>query len=95
MTTVENTQMHFGEIAIAQIEIDSKSRDDIPAVLKGLHRIGLLLQRRARERIRRQKKVRLRAALRSRYRNRQPPGRSRSDGNGCLCLFGKESHSNW
>ena len=36
MRTVENTQMHFGEIAIAQIEIDSKSRDDIPAVLKGL-----------------------------------------------------------
>ena len=35
MRTVENTQMHFGEIAIAQIEIDSKSRDDIPAVLKG------------------------------------------------------------
>ena len=31
--------MHFGEIAIAQIEIDSKSRDDIPAVLKGLQHI--------------------------------------------------------
>ena len=39
MRTVENTQMHFGEIAIAQIEIDSKSRDDIPAVLKGLQHI--------------------------------------------------------
>ena len=31
--------MHFGEIAIAQIEFDSKSRDDIPAVLKGLQHI--------------------------------------------------------
>ena len=39
MRTVENTQMHFGKIAIAQIEIDSKSRDDIPAVLKGLQHI--------------------------------------------------------
>ena len=39
MRTVENTQMHFGEIAIAQIELDSKSRDDIPAVLKGLQHI--------------------------------------------------------
>ena len=39
MRIVENTQMHFGEIAIAQIEIDSKSRDDIAAVLKGLQHI--------------------------------------------------------
>ena len=39
MRIVENTQMHFGEIAIAQIELDSKSRDDIPAVLKGLQHI--------------------------------------------------------
>ena len=39
MRKVENTQMQFGEIAIAQIEIDSKSRNDIPAVLKGLQHI--------------------------------------------------------
>ena len=41
MRKVENTQMEFGEIAIGEIHIDAKSRDDIPAVLRGIqHRVG-------------------------------------------------------
>ena len=30
------SQMEFGEIAIGEIHIEAKSRDDIPAVLKGI-----------------------------------------------------------
>ena len=36
---VENSQMEFGEIAIGEIDIDAKSRGDIPAVLKGIQHI--------------------------------------------------------
>ncbi len=36
MREVENSQMQFGEIEIGDIEIDAKSRDYVPAVLKGL-----------------------------------------------------------
>ena len=36
MREVENPQMQFGETAIGDIYIDPKSRDDVPAVLKGL-----------------------------------------------------------
>lgn len=36
MRVVETQQMQFGELAIGDIEIDPKSRDDVPAVLKGL-----------------------------------------------------------
>ncbi len=36
MRVVETQQMQFGELAIGDIEIDAKSRDDVPAVLKGL-----------------------------------------------------------
>ena len=39
MRKVENQQMEFGEIAIGEINIDPKSRDDILAVLKGLQLI--------------------------------------------------------
>ena len=36
MRKVENSQMEFGEIAIDEIHIEVKSRDDIPAVFKGI-----------------------------------------------------------
>ena len=39
MRKVENSQMEFGEIAIGEIHIKAKSRDDIPAVLKGIQHI--------------------------------------------------------
>ena len=39
MRKVENTQMEFGEIAIGEIEIDAKSRDDIPAALRGIQHL--------------------------------------------------------
>ena len=39
MRKVENSQMEFGEIAISEIHIKAKSRDDIPAVLKGIQHI--------------------------------------------------------
>ena len=39
MRKVENSQMEFGEIAIGEIHIEAKSRDDIPAVLKGIQHI--------------------------------------------------------
>ena len=39
MRKVENRQMEFGEIAIGEIHIEAKSRDDIPAVLKGIRHI--------------------------------------------------------
>ena len=39
MRKVENSQMEFGEIAIGEIHIEVKSRDDIPAVFKGFQYI--------------------------------------------------------
>ena len=39
MRKVENSQMEIGEIAIGEIHIEAKSRDDIPAVLKGIQHI--------------------------------------------------------
>ena len=39
MRKVENSQMEFGEIAIGEIHIEAKSRDNIPAVLKGIQHI--------------------------------------------------------
>ena len=33
---MENPQLHFGEVNIADINIDARSRDDVPAILKGL-----------------------------------------------------------
>ncbi len=39
MRKIENSQMEFGEIAIGKIDIDAKSRDDIPALLKGIQHI--------------------------------------------------------
>ncbi|MCF6299403.1 MAG: ISNCY family transposase [Thiomicrorhabdus sp.] len=39
MRRVKNPQLHFGEVNIAEIEFDARSRDDIPAVLKGLQYI--------------------------------------------------------
>jgi len=39
MRMVKHPQSHFGEIDIADIPIDPRSRDDIPAILKGLQYI--------------------------------------------------------
>lgn len=39
MRVVKNSQLCFGEVNIADININSRSRDDIPAVLKGLQYI--------------------------------------------------------
>ena len=39
MGKVENSQMEFGEIAIGEIHIEAKSRDDIPVVLEGIQHI--------------------------------------------------------
>ena len=39
MRIVKNPQLQFGEVNIADINIDPRSRDDIPAVLKGLQYI--------------------------------------------------------
>jgi transposase, IS5 family len=36
MRIVKNEQMELGEIAIEDIKIDAKSRDDIPQILRGL-----------------------------------------------------------
>ncbi len=36
MRKVQYRQMQFGQVAIEDIRLDPKSRDDIPAVLKGL-----------------------------------------------------------
>ena len=36
MRIVKQPQAHFGQVDIAKINIDARSRDDIPAVLKGL-----------------------------------------------------------
>ena len=39
MRAVRNPQMKFGEVDIAAIEFDPKSRDDIPPILRGLQHI--------------------------------------------------------
>jgi hypothetical protein len=39
MRTIINQQKQFGEIEIASIEFDPKSRDDIPQILRGLQHI--------------------------------------------------------
>ncbi len=36
MRVVQNPQMQIGEVDIAQIKFDPRSRDDIPKILKGL-----------------------------------------------------------
>jgi IS5 family transposase len=36
MRVVQNPQMQIGEVDISQIQFDSKSRDDIPRILRGL-----------------------------------------------------------
>ena len=39
MRTIRDPQMQFGEVDIAAIELDLKSRDDIPPILSGLQYI--------------------------------------------------------
>ena len=39
MRSVHDPQMKFGEVDIAAIELDPKSRDDIPPILSGLQYI--------------------------------------------------------
>lgn len=39
MRDVENPQLQFGQVAIADILLDPKSRDDIPQILRGLQHI--------------------------------------------------------
>ena len=39
MRKIENSQMEFGEDAIGEIDIDAKSRDDIPTLLRGIQHI--------------------------------------------------------
>jgi len=39
MRLVKKTQLHFGEVNIADIDLSARSRDDIPAILKGLQYI--------------------------------------------------------
>ena len=39
MRTIRDPQMQFGEVEIAAIELDLKSRDDIPPILSGLQYI--------------------------------------------------------
>ena len=39
MRIVKKTQHHFGEVNIADIKLSTRSRDDIPAILKGLQYI--------------------------------------------------------
>jgi len=36
MRVIQNKQYELGEVAIADIKIDARSRDDIPAILRGL-----------------------------------------------------------
>ncbi len=36
MRHVKNPQLHFGEVTISDIEIDARSRDDIPAILTAI-----------------------------------------------------------
>ena len=39
MRVVQRSQIQLGELTIAEIRIDPRSRDDIPAVLRGLQAI--------------------------------------------------------
>ena len=39
MRTIRDPRMNFGEVDIAAIELDLKSRDDIPPILRGLQYI--------------------------------------------------------
>ena len=39
MRAVQNMQMQIGEVDIAQIKFDPKSRDDVPKILKGLQHL--------------------------------------------------------
>jgi len=39
MRIVKKSQLHFGEVNIAEIDFSARSRDDIPAILKGLQYI--------------------------------------------------------
>lgn len=39
MRLVQHPQHHFGQVDIAEIKIDPRSRDDIPALLKGLQHL--------------------------------------------------------
>ncbi len=39
MRIVKKSQLHFGEVNIADIDRSARSRDDIPAILKGLQTI--------------------------------------------------------
>ena len=43
MRVVQNRQMRIGEVDIAQIKFDPRSRDDIPKILKGLQYLYLNL----------------------------------------------------
>lgn len=48
MRVIQDSQIQLGELAIAQIRIDPRSRDDIPAVLRGLQEIYTHDEKRAR-----------------------------------------------
>ncbi len=39
MRLIQNMQMQVGEVDVAQIQFDPKSRDDVPKILKGLQHI--------------------------------------------------------
>ena len=39
MRTVEQAQIRLGQLRIEDIKLDAKSRDDIPALLRGLQHI--------------------------------------------------------
>ena len=43
MRVVQNRQMRIGEVDVAQIKFDPRSRDDIPKILKGLQHLYLNL----------------------------------------------------
>jgi len=49
MRHVKNPQLHFGEVNIADIKFDARSRDDIPAILNRLQ--YLYTQDAAREKV--------------------------------------------
>jgi hypothetical protein len=49
MRLVQNLQLQFGQVDISKIELDPKSRDDIPLVLKGLQYV--YVNRKVREEI--------------------------------------------
>ena len=36
---VQDAQLQFGQVDISQIQLDSKSRDDIPQILRGLQHV--------------------------------------------------------